>query len=87
VSAPPRVTIYAKPGCHLCDEMKALVARVAVRVPLTLEEVDVTRDPALLAEYGEQIPVLFIDGRKAAKHRIDERALERRLTERGWFSW
>lgn len=66
--------------------MKALVERVATRVPLTLDEVDVSRDPALLAEYGEQIPVLFIDGRKAAKYRIEERALERRLVRTGWCS-
>jgi len=82
VNEPVRLTLYSKPGCHLCEEMKAVVARVAARVPLRLEEVDISQDEALMAAYGEQIPVLLIDGRKAAKYRIDEGELERRLRRR-----
>ncbi len=87
MSAVPRLTLYSKPGCHLCEEMKAVVERVAARVPLAIEEIDISGDPVLLAEYGEQIPVLFINGRKTAKYRIDERELQRRLTRRGWWLW
>ena len=73
------LTLYSRPGCHLCHEMKAVVHRVAARTPLTLEEVNIDTDPALEREYGVEIPVLLIDGRKAAKHRLTEEALERKL--------
>jgi len=76
------VTIYSRPGCHLCDEMKALVTRVARTIPLTLEEIDITTDAALEAQYGLEIPVLMVEGTKAAKYRIEEGALVRILTSR-----
>ena len=69
------LTLYSRPGCHLCDDMKAVVARVARQVPLTLEEVDISTDPALEALYGLEIPVLMIEGRKAAKYRVGEAEL------------
>ena len=75
----PRLVIYSKPGCHLCDEMKAVVQRVSARIPLALEVVDISGNPDLESKYALEIPVLLIDGRKAAKYRIDERALEERL--------
>ncbi len=76
----PTLTLYSKPGCHLCDEMKAVIERVAVRVTFDLDVVDITGDPGLEARYGLEIPVLLVDGRKAAKYRIGEEELERRLT-------
>lgn len=72
------ITIYSRPGCHLCEDMKALVARVAGETA-TIAEVDITSDPALEERYGLEIPVLMIDGRKVAKYRIDEAALQRAL--------
>lgn len=77
-----QLTLYSKPGCHLCDVMKAVIDAVGARVPLALEVVDITTDPALLERYGVEIPVLLIDGRKAAKHRLTERELERILESR-----
>jgi glutaredoxin len=74
------LTIYSKPGCHLCDEMKAVVRRVAAMVPLTLAEVDISTDPQLERQYGVEIPVLMLDGRKIAKYRIREDELRRVLT-------
>jgi hypothetical protein len=74
------VVLYGKPDCGLCDEMKAVVDEVRRDVPFTLEIVDITRDPALVRAYGVDIPVLLVDGRKAFKHRVDARALRRRLT-------
>ena len=74
-----RVVLYGKADCPLCDEMKAVVTRVRDEIPFTLEVVDIAGDPALLAAYGVEIPVLVIDGRKAFKHRVEERALRRRL--------
>jgi len=76
------LTLYSRPGCHLCDEMKAIVARVARTVPLSLEEIDISTNAALDAEYGLEIPVLLVEGKKAAKYRITEDALVRILTSR-----
>ncbi len=75
------LTLYSRPGCHLCDEMKAVVARVARAVPLALEEVDISTDPKLEALYGLEIPVLMIEGKKAAKFRVTEGALLRLLAD------
>ena len=76
------LTLYTRPGCHLCDEMKAAIARAARDVPLTLEEVDISTDPALEARYGVEIPVLLVNGRKAAKYRVSDAELARILTSR-----
>jgi hypothetical protein len=57
--------------------MKAAVKRLAAQVPIELTEVDVSTDPALEAQYGQEIPVLFVNGRKAAKFRIAEDDLTR----------
>ncbi len=75
-----RLTIYSKPGCHLCDEMKVTIKRVLIGHPgLALEEIDISTDPQLVERYGLEIPVLMIDGRKAAKYRISEEELKRRI--------
>jgi glutaredoxin len=76
------VTIYSRAGCHLCDVMKATVARVARTIPLSLEDIDISTDPALEARYGLEIPVLMIDGTKAAKYRITDEELARILKGR-----
>ena len=73
------LSLYSRPGCHLCDEMKAVIARVARTVPLTLQEIDISGDPGLEERYGLEIPVLEIEGRKAAKYRITEDELTRLL--------
>ena len=80
--AHPQLVLYSKPGCHLCDEMKHVLDRVRSRTPFTLRVVDISMDPDLLARYGLEIPVLEIDGRKAAKDRITERELEDKLAGR-----
>ena len=76
------LTIYSRPGCHLCDEMKTVVARVAQTIPLSLDEIDISTDPELEALYGLEIPVLMMDGKKAAKYRIEEADLMRLLAGR-----
>ncbi|HEY7172721.1 MAG TPA: glutaredoxin family protein [Vicinamibacterales bacterium] len=77
-----RITIYSRPGCHLCDEMKAVVTRVARGVPLDIEEIDISGDADLEARYGLEIPVLLVEGRKAAKYRIGEDELRRLIAGR-----
>jgi hypothetical protein len=76
------LTIYSRPGCHLCDEMKAVVRRVAQTVPLTLDEIDISTEAELEALYGLEIPVLMVEGRKAAKYRITEDELVRVMAGR-----
>jgi len=78
------LTIYSRPGCHLCEEMKAVVQRVA-RVhgePITIDEIDISADPDLESRYGLEIPVLIVNGRKVAKYRITEEELTRALDAR-----
>jgi len=79
---PRLLTLYSRPGCHLCDELKAVVVRVGKTVPLSLEEIDIAGDPALEALYGLEIPVLMMDGRKLAKVRVTEEQLRRALQAR-----
>ena len=78
------LTLYSRPGCHLCEDMKAVVQRVAcaVEAPLAVEEIDISTDADLEARYGLEIPVLLVDGRKAAKYRVTEGELARILRAR-----
>lgn len=78
------LTLYSRPGCHLCDEMKAVVQRAARACgePVTIEEIDISTDAGLEARYGQEIPVLLVDGRKAAKYRVTEDELTRLLAAR-----
>ena len=74
-----RVTLYGKPGCHLCEEAREVVDRVRAERPFELEEVDITRDPSLEARYRERIPVIAIDGEEALELVIEASELERCL--------
>jgi glutaredoxin len=76
------VTIYSRPGCHLCDQMKAVVERVGRSIDIAMEEIDISTDPALEDRYGVDIPVLLVGGRKAAKYRVTEEELRRILSAR-----
>jgi glutaredoxin len=76
------VTIYSRPGCHLCDEMKEVVQHVGASFPLTIEEIDISADPELERLYGLEIPVLFIAGKKVAKYRVTEADLKKILAGR-----
>ena len=78
----PVLTIYSRPGCHLCDDMKAVVLRVAQEAALVVNEVDISGDADLERRYGVEIPVLLVDGRKAAKYRISEEELRKILAGR-----
>ena len=71
--------LYTRKDCCLCEEMKSTLIRVAGRVPFALEEIDVDTSPALQQKYGNEVPVLFINGRKAFKYRLTAKELELRL--------
>lgn len=67
---PPALRLLSRPGCHLCDEMRAMVSPLVARLGGTLETVDVDSDPALAARWGNEIPVLLdAEGRVLAKVR------------------
>lgn len=78
------LTIYSRPGCHLCEDMKVLVTRTVRHQspPIAVEEIDISTDPELEARYGSEIPVLMLDGKKVAKYRIRESELLRVLAGR-----
>ncbi len=79
----PKLTLYGRKDCCLCDEMKAAVRAVAEKIPLELDEIDVDGAAELKEKFGAEVPVLFIDGRKAFKYRLTERDLKRRLARPG----
>ena len=73
------LTLYTRKDCCLCDEMKAAVAKAANKIEIALEEIDVDSSAELAERYGSEVPVLFINGRKAFKYRVEAKELERRL--------
>jgi glutaredoxin len=77
--APITLTLYMRPGCHLCDDMKDIVFPVAAQLGCTVEQRDISSDPELERDFGTDIPVLMVNGRKAFKHRLNESDLRRRL--------
>ncbi len=75
------VTLYSRPGCHLCEAAKAAIDPLLAEFGATLHEVNIDGDAVLTDRYGWDIPVLFVGTRKAAKHRINVRQLRRQLKE------
>jgi glutaredoxin len=74
-----KITLYGKPGCHLCETARAVVERVRGDREFELEEVDVSIDPLLNARYGERIPVLELDGEELFEFFVQEASLRERL--------
>jgi glutaredoxin len=75
------ITLYTRTGCHLCEEAKALIEPILREFGVALREVDIDEDAALQQRYGTDIPVIFIGGRKAAKHRVDTAKFRRQLSD------
>jgi len=65
------VLVYSRKGCHLCDVVKEQLASLQADADFAWHEVDIDADPALKEKYNEEVPVVFIDGRKAFKYRMD----------------
>jgi glutaredoxin-like protein DUF836 len=76
-----RLMLYSRPGCHLCEEMRAVVAPIAREAGVVLDEMVVDDDPVAAAQYDLEIPVLCIDGVKAFSIRVSPAALRARLAE------
>jgi len=77
----PSVTLLGKPGCHLCDDARAVVQTVLADHPdVVFDEKSILDDPELLDAYAEEIPVVLIDGRVHTIWRVDEHRLRAALT-------
>ena len=76
----PAVTLYGRPGCHLCDVARAVLDRVRADAPFELREIDIERDDELFKCYLERIPVVCLDGEELFEFHVDEAALRRRLS-------
>ncbi len=81
VARPRDVTLYTRPGCHLCEEAKAQMAPLLAQFAARLREVNIETDEGLRERYGCDVPVIFLGSRKVAKHRIDLDRLRRQLAE------
>jgi glutaredoxin len=79
MSVSREVLVYTRKGCHLCEIVKESLLKLQRRGGFQWREVDVDADDQLRREYNDQVPVVFIDGRKAFKYRMDEQEFLRKL--------
>ncbi len=78
-----RITLLAKPGCHLCDDARAVIERVADDLGVGWQERDITADPDDMREYWDKIPVTFVDGVQIDFWRVSESLLRQALAKPG----
>lgn len=76
----PRVTLYSRVGCHLCDDARLVIARVCADLGEDFDEVDVDGDTDLQDRFGDEVPVTFVDGRQHDFWRVDEARLRAALS-------
>lgn len=75
----PKVTIYSRPSCCLCDEVKEQLEGLRPRARFELEQINIDEDEELRRLYNEQVPLVMINGRKAFKYRVDSEEFLRKL--------
>lgn len=81
-----RITLIVRAGCHLCDEAREIIARVAQQENVEWEERSIDDDEQLRRQYAEQIPVTLVDGRRHDYWHVDEQRLRRALRRgRPWY--
>jgi glutaredoxin len=76
----PAVTLYGRPGCHLCDDAREILLRVRADAPFELAEIDIEGDDELFKRYLERIPVVCLDGEELFEYHVDEATLRQRLS-------
>ena len=82
----PLITLIGKPGCHLCDDARAVVERVAAETGAGWQELSILDDEGLRERYWELIPVVLVDGEQHDFYRVDESRLRAALQgRRSWF--
>lgn len=75
----PRITLYTRPGCHLCDDARAVIEGVCADLGESYEEIDITGDDELEDRFTDDVPVTFVDGRQHDFWRVDETRLRAAL--------
>lgn len=78
----PQLTLYSRKDCCLCEEMKAVIRQVVATTPCDFREIDIDTNHELQTQYNDQVPVLFIDGRKAFKYRVTASQLTNRIARK-----
>jgi len=81
LAGPRDVTIYSRPGCHLCNEAKVQIAPLLAEFKARLTEINIDEDADLRARYNYDVPVIFLGAGKAAKHRVDLTQFRRQLRD------
>jgi glutaredoxin len=81
VPSPLEVTLYTRPGCHLCEEAKKQIMPLLAEAHGTLREINIDDDPELRERYNFDVPVVFLGSRKVAKHRLDVAQFRRQLEQ------
>ncbi len=79
MSSPRQVVVYSRKGCHLCEIVKESMNKLQRRGGFSWQEIDVDSSEELRHKFSDEVPVVFIDGRKAFKYRMDEREFLRKL--------
>jgi rSAM/selenodomain-associated transferase 1 len=80
MNRPPRITLYTKPGCHLCEAVEQVIARVRRKTPLELEVRNILDDAGDFTEYQYEVPVVFVNGREVSRYRLTASQLEAALS-------
>ena len=79
MSEPRQVIVYSRKGCHLCEIVKESLVKLQKRGGFTWREIDVDSSPETRRLYTDEVPVVFINGRKAFKYHMDEQEFLRKL--------
>ncbi|MGI8722159.1 MAG: glutaredoxin family protein [Geodermatophilaceae bacterium] len=74
-----RVHLYSRTNCHLCEVARADLERICGELAVAFEQIDVDTDPALRADYGDRVPVIFVDGQEHGYFRVEEDRLRAAL--------
>jgi glutaredoxin len=75
-----RITLYSRPGCHLCDNARVVIERVCADLGVGYDEVSIDDDPDLLALFSDEVPVTFVDGKQHDFWRVSEERLRAALS-------
>jgi hypothetical protein len=81
------LTLYSRADCHLCREIEEVIEGELTRFPARLEKIDIGGNPELEVRFGAEVPVLFVNGRKAFKYRCTPRELRKRLSREVGGRW
>ena len=79
MSRPCEIVVYSRKGCHLCEVVKESIVKLHKRGGFTWREIDVDSDAEIRRLYNDEVPVVFINGRKAFRYRMDEQEFLRKL--------